>query len=75
MCIITIKPLYWLHRQYIMTKQEFNPAMLDYLICPVSGGALTYDEENNRLICQEARLAYPIEDGIPILLADKAIKL
>tara|TARA_B100001057_G_C22829038_1_gene942607 strand:- start:1945 stop:2109 length:165 start_codon:yes stop_codon:yes gene_type:complete len=46
--------------------------LLDILVCPKSGGRLQYDEKNNELVCKESKLAYPIEDGIPIMLVDKA---
>ena len=49
--------------------------LLDILICPVSKKALNYDEETNELISDEASLAYPVKDGIPIMLPEKARKL
>ena len=49
--------------------------LLDLLVCPKSGGKLVYDKNANELICKESRLAYPIKDGIPIMLIESARKL
>jgi uncharacterized protein YbaR (Trm112 family) len=49
-----------------------NKELLNILVCPKSGGTLEYDEKNNELICNESNLAYPIIDGIPVLLVEKA---
>ena len=46
--------------------------LLERLICPVSRGPLTYDQDNNTLISPRAGLVYPIRDGIPIMLEDEA---
>lgn len=54
---------------------KFNIKLLDILACPLSKSDLIYDEKNNELICEESKLAYPIEDGIPILLIEKARKI
>ncbi|MBL6623571.1 MAG: Trm112 family protein [Rhizobiales bacterium] len=53
----------------------FDKKLLDILICPVSKEQLTYDENNNELIAKKARLAYPIRNGIPIMLENEARKL
>ena len=52
-----------------------NKELLNILVCPKSGGTLHYDEKSNELICNESNLAYPIEDGIPIMLIEKARKI
>lgn len=52
-----------------------DKALLDILICPVSGAQLQYDGERGELISAAAGLAYPVRDGIPVLLADEARKL
>ena len=52
-----------------------DKALLDILICPVSGGRLQYDGARAELISSAAGLAYPVRDGIPVLLADEARKL
>ena len=49
--------------------------LLDILVCPLTKGQLTYDEENMELISKEAKLAYPIKDGIPIMLIEEARKI
>jgi uncharacterized protein len=46
--------------------------LLELLVCPVTKGPLTYDREKQELISHSARLAYPVRDGIPILLEDEA---
>lgn len=51
---------------------EFDPKMVEALICPQSGGPLSYDPKTNELISHSAHLAYPIRDGIPIMLVGEA---
>ncbi|HOY70408.1 MAG TPA: Trm112 family protein [Methylotenera sp.] len=46
--------------------------LLQILVCPVTKGALVYNKVSNELISKSARLAYPIKDGIPVLLEDEA---
>ena len=46
--------------------------LLELLVCPVTKGPLTYDREKQELVSRSARLAYPIRDGIPIMLEDEA---
>jgi uncharacterized protein YbaR (Trm112 family) len=46
--------------------------LLELLVCPVTKGFLDYDRERQELISRSARLAYPIRDGIPVLLEDEA---
>lgn len=52
-----------------------DPKLLDLLVCPLSKGRLTYDREHNELVSEKARLAYPIRDGIPIMLVSEARRL
>ena len=49
--------------------------LLEILVCPVTKGPLIFDKKNNELISKSARLAYPIRDGIPVMLEDEARKL
>ena len=49
--------------------------LLKILVCPVTKGPLVYDKDKKELISKSAKLAYPIKDGIPILLEDEARKL
>ncbi len=52
--------------------REPDPKLLEILVCPVSRGPLTYDRTAQELISAHARLAYPIRDGIPIMLPEEA---
>ena len=54
---------------------ELSKSLLELLRCPVSGDKLVYDKAKNCLISKKAGLAYPIVDGIPILLESEAKKL
>ena len=49
--------------------------LLDLLVCPKSGGKLVYDKKANESICKQSKLAYPIKDGIPIMLIESARRL
>jgi hypothetical protein len=46
--------------------------LLDILVCPKSKALLAFDEKTQELICYESGLAYPVRDGIPVLLVDEA---
>jgi uncharacterized protein len=52
-----------------------DPKLLEILVCPITKGPLEYDAEKQELISRSAKLAYPIRDGIPIMLADEARQL
>ena len=52
-----------------------NKELLKILICPKTKGPLIYDKKNNEPISNKAGLVYPIEDGIPIMLIEKARKI
>jgi len=49
--------------------------LLKILACPKCKGDLKYDEKNERLICENCKLAYPIKDGIPVMLIEEAEKI
>jgi uncharacterized protein len=51
---------------------EVDPRLLEILVCPVTHGALVYDRDAGELISQGAKLAYPIRDGVPIMLPEEA---
>ncbi len=51
---------------------RIDPKLLEILVCPLTKGPLRYDAEAQELISEQAGLAYPIRDGIPIMLADEA---
>ena len=52
-----------------------DPRLLEILVCPLTKATLRYDREAGELISDKAGLAYPIRDGIPIMLPDEARKL
>lgn len=54
------------------TDFEVDPMLLSLLICPKARSPLTYDREANELISKKAKLAYPIREGVPIMLIDEA---
>lgn len=49
-----------------------DPKLLDILVCPVSKAPLEWDKERNELVCRASGLAYPIRDGIPVMLESEA---
>ena len=51
---------------------QLDPKMLSVLVCPKTRGPLVFDSENNELISKKAGLAYPIREGVPILLIERA---
>ncbi len=53
-------------------RHTVDPKLLEILVCPVTKGPLEYDAEKQVLVSRAARLAYPIRDGIPIMLTDEA---
>ena len=54
---------------------DIDPKLLEILVCPLTKGPLEYDAEKQELISRSAKLAYPIRDGIPIMLIDEARRL
>ncbi len=54
------------------TPNTVDPRLLEVLVCPVTRGPLTYDREANELVSKGAKLAYPIREGVPIMLAEEA---
>lgn len=53
-------------------KPGVDPKLLELLVCPLTKSTLRYDAERNELISTQAQLAYPIRDGVPIMLVDEA---
>ncbi len=51
---------------------EFDPKMVEALVCPQTQATLRYDAERQELVSKPAALAYPIRDGIPVMLVDEA---
>jgi uncharacterized protein YbaR (Trm112 family) len=56
-------------------EAEIDPRLLEVLVCPVTRAPLEYDREAGELISRAARLAYPIRDGVPIMLPEEAREL
>lgn len=54
---------------------DVDPKLLEVLVCPQSRKSLRYDRERQELISESARLAYPVRDGVPIMLIDEAREL
>jgi len=54
------------------TAPDVDPRLLEILVCPVTHGPLEYDREKAELISRSARLAYPIRDGVPVMLPEEA---
>ena len=56
-------------------RSQLDPKLLEILVCPLTKGPLEYDRTRQELVSRKAGLAYPIRDGIPIMLPDEARKL
>ena len=54
---------------------DIDPKMLEILVCPVTKSPLRFDAKAQELVSEQAKLAYPIRDGIPIMLVDEAREL
>ncbi|WP_337271461.1 Trm112 family protein [Oryzifoliimicrobium ureilyticus] len=52
-----------------------DPKLLELLVCPLSKGRLSFDRDRNELVSERAKLAYPIRDGIPIMLVSEARRI
>ena len=57
------------------SRNTIDPKLLEILVCPLTKSTLEYDRERQELISHSAKLAYPIRDGIPIMLPEEARKL
>jgi uncharacterized protein YbaR (Trm112 family) len=58
-----------------MSENKFDRRMLDGLVCPISQGPLSYDADKQELVSKAGKIAFPIRDGIPIMLQDEARNL
>ncbi len=56
-------------------RSGIDPKLLEMLVCPITHGPLEYNVENQELISRKAGLAFPVRDGIPIMLAEEARRL
>ena len=54
---------------------EVDPRLLEVLVCPLTHGPLTYDRKRRELVSEQAKLAYPVRDGVPLMLPEEARKL
>lgn len=61
--------------QHEKPARVVNPKLLEILVCPVTKGPLRYDATRQELVSVNARLAFPVRDGIPIMLVDEAREL
>ncbi len=57
---------------FLNYHQAMDTKLLELLVCPVTKGPLVYDREKQELISRSARLAYPVRDGLPVLLESEA---
>lgn len=57
---------------FLNYHHAMDTKLLELLVCPVTKGPLEYDREKQELISRSARLAYPVRDGIPVLLENEA---
>jgi uncharacterized protein YbaR (Trm112 family) len=57
------------------TPNTVDPRLLEVLVCPVTRGRLTWDSEHQELVSKGARLAFPVREGVPIMLVEEARKL
>lgn len=58
-----------------LSEIEVDPRLLEVLVCPLTHGKLDYDRARGELVSKSARLAYPIRDGVPIMLPEEARSL
>ena len=58
-----------------MSNQTIDQKLLEILVCPLTKGPLEFDRDKQELISRQAKLAYPIRDGIPIMLVEEAREL
>ncbi|MBI0475786.1 Trm112 family protein [Sphingomonas sp. MA1305] len=58
-----------------MSAPAIDPWLLGKLVCPVTRGPLRYDEARQELVSEKAGLAYPIRDGVPVMLPEEARRL
>ena len=58
-----------------LSNQDIDQKLLEILVCPLTKGPLEFDRDKQELISRQAKLAYPIRDGIPIMLVEEAREL
>ena len=62
-------------KKTLTDQPVIDPKMLSVLVCPKTRGPLTFDSSSNELISKKAKLAYPIREGVPIMLIEEARSL
>jgi len=62
----------FLRAKAVIMSAEIDPNLLEILVCPLAKSPLRYDKEAQELVSKQAKLAYPIRNGIPIMLVDEA---
>jgi len=65
-------PLRWTQKS---AADTVDPKLLEFLVCPLTKGPLEFDRARQELVSRSAKLAYPIRDGIPIMLPEEARKI
>ena len=58
-----------------MSTSDFDPKMLEALVCPMTQATLEYDPEKQELLSKNGKIAFPVRNGIPVMLVDEARKL
>jgi uncharacterized protein YbaR (Trm112 family) len=58
-----------------LSETQFDPKMLEALVCPLTQATLVYDADKQELVSKSANVAFPIRNGIPVMLMDEARKL
>ena len=59
----------------LKNKNIFDESLLDVIVCPITKEKLTFNKKTNELVSKKAKLAFPIKEGIPILLIEEARKI
>ena len=67
--------MWYFNNVYFRIMTLLDDKLLEVLVCPISNKTLSYNKETNELLSEDAGLAYPIKDGIPIMLPDEARKI
>lgn len=60
------------HPEPLALTHDVDPRLLEVLVCPLTRGPLDYDRDRGELVSRNARLAYPVRDGVPIMLVEEA---
>jgi len=69
------KAFFFVEKKVFFMAGELSKKLLDVLACPKCKGSLKYEKAKSRLVCKKCRLAYRVEDGIPIMLVEEAERI